>query len=68
VFGRRSVPPVSLNARLPAVVKVTCRCRPAEPRLVRNIAEGGAGAVRDTYVEFIGRSTPDRFSPETAFI
>jgi hypothetical protein len=35
---------------------------------VRNIAECAAGVVRDTYVDFIGRNTLDRFSPETAFI
>ena len=45
-----------------------CRCRPAEPHFVRNIAKCAAGVVRDTYVDFIGRNTPDRFSPETAFI
>jgi hypothetical protein len=32
------------------------------------VAVRAAGVVRDTYVDFIGRNTPDRFSPETAFI
>jgi hypothetical protein len=45
-----------------------CRCRPAEPRFVRDAAECAAGIVRDTCVDFVGRKTPDRFPPETAFI
>ena len=38
-----------------------CRSRPAEPRFVRDIAECAARVVRDTYVDFIGMNTPDRF-------
>ena len=33
-----------------------------------NVAKCAAGVVRDTHVDFIGRNTLDRFSPETAFI
>jgi len=45
-----------------------CRCRPAQPRFVRDIAECAAGAVANTRNDFIDENTPVRFSPETAFI
>jgi hypothetical protein len=34
-----------------------CRCRPAEPRDARDIAECAAGIVRDPRIDFIGRNT-----------
>jgi hypothetical protein len=33
-----------------------------------NVAECAADVVRGTSMDFIGRKTPVRFSPETAFI
>jgi hypothetical protein len=33
-----------------------------------NVAECAGGVVHGTSMDFIGRNTPVRFSPETAFI
>jgi hypothetical protein len=51
-------PPILVRASIRGVAyaRGMSRCRPAEPRFVRNIAECAAGVVRDTYVDFIARN------------